>query len=588
MGMLEMFKEQLERESRAIGEARNLKKRGDYLIWWYFLKLGGLPESEVEDIVTDGFGDHGIDALRIDETDNTVHFYNFKNPEDKADAFPSGEVDKLLGGLRLITTGKLHTAKPNAALKRQLEAVQAAVRSGYRVHLVTSGTGCQDDVRAKLDAFIASMKAPEDSFTWNFADIDELQKEFYRRSRPTIEDVYEVATDQPPYITRAALHDCFMFTMSGSALAALFDKYGEALLQQNLRVGQGEKGTNAQIRRTAMGDDSGNFLHYNNGVVFLADNAAYDPVTRVMRLNRYQVVNGGQTIRSLSAARESLKPDVVVAVRVITFGEDKTFAGNVTVNLNNQNRIKDSFLRATDPGVIQLAAALLAKGWYLERREREVGTLNAGEVAAIEARLNGASLADRTISLTGGLQAYVATYMGDPQLAKKYPKQMFASVSDGGHFESIIKDLTADKAILAHRLRSAVEAYVSRFESLKRRKGRVPSRQWRGDYVALLGPELSKVRAQKLEVAIPPSGIFLSATVFLQWTMGKKGDPGELVDGLERGECAALNEGMLTILKARSDLSETQSWQTLLKSQTLFNAVKSHLKHIMKQPSRRH
>jgi hypothetical protein len=398
VALIPLFKEQLENESKAIAQDRGLEKRGDFLIWWYFRRLVGLTDSEIEEIITDGYDDYGIDVLHIDDSDSTVHFYNFKNPVSLTDAFPSGEVDKLLQGLSLIVRNAIGDAGGNTALKRQATEITKIVPSGYRIHLVHSGTNVQPDIAVKLNSFIAGLQVPEEFCTWNHEDIHALQTRFYTKSRPTVEDQYLYLLDSPPYSVRAAGHDSYMFTMPATELASLYRKHGEALLQQNIRIGQGGKGTNANIRKTASGQESGNFLHYNNGIVFLAETAQYDPMTRKMALSRYQVVNGGQTMRSLSAASSAgeLRPDVIVPVRVITSGNDKDFASNVTVNLNNQNRIKDSFLRSNDPQVIQLGAALRTLGWYLERREKEATNLTQQERALIEASIGGHPLAERT------------------------------------------------------------------------------------------------------------------------------------------------------------------------------------------------
>src|SRR2546423_15308076 len=73
MALLDLFKEQLENESQRLAELQGRSKRGDYLIWWYFHRIVGLPVEDIEPIVCDGFNDLGIDAMRIDDT-SVVHF----------------------------------------------------------------------------------------------------------------------------------------------------------------------------------------------------------------------------------------------------------------------------------------------------------------------------------------------------------------------------------------------------------------------------------------------------------------------------------------------------------------------------------
>ena len=53
-----------------------------------------------------------------------------------------------------------------------------------------------------------------------------------------------------------------------------------------------------------------------------------------------------------------LRLEVFVPVRVITSQGDKEFGNNVAVNLNNQNKVDDSFLKSNHPRVIQLSHSL--------------------------------------------------------------------------------------------------------------------------------------------------------------------------------------------------------------------------------------
>ena len=67
--VLSLFKEQLENESKAVAQQHGLTERGHYLIWWYFLKLHGMTPSQINEIVCDGRGDIGLDAIWIDDNE---------------------------------------------------------------------------------------------------------------------------------------------------------------------------------------------------------------------------------------------------------------------------------------------------------------------------------------------------------------------------------------------------------------------------------------------------------------------------------------------------------------------------------------
>jgi AIPR protein len=444
--IITLFKEQLENESSSLAESNNLNKRGDHLIWWYFTRLVGMEANEIDEIVCDGAADLGIDAIRSDE-DNMVHFYTFKNPERIDVSFPASEVDKTLMGLNTILT-RTHHRIANEELRGRVEEIYQTVPSGYRLHLVTTGSGLPTEASTKLNSFVDTLKSPSDEFfRWSLEDINNLQDAFYRKNLPTVEEPIDFNLENYPYQVRSAMHDSYIFHTSATVLAELYRKHGEQLLQQNIRVYQGDNATNELIRKTATGPESANFLHYNNGVTFLCEAAQYDGFTRKLNLRKAQVVNGGQTLRVLQSVHKSgsLKPEVLVPIRVITSQGDKEFASNVAVDLNNQNRIEPSFLRSNDTRVVQLAAALASLGWYLERRESEVAGFTQLEKAAIESKING-PLDNKVIRLKEGAQAYTATYMKQPEWAKKNPKRIFLGADDSGYFDRVFSnELTAEK-----------------------------------------------------------------------------------------------------------------------------------------------
>jgi hypothetical protein len=572
--ILGLFKEQLENESRALATKHGLQRRGDYLIWWYFLKLVGLAEAEVDEIVCDGSADLGIDAIWIDEED-VVHFYTFKNPESMASAFPGGEVDKAIGGLNVILARK-HQEIANEDLRGRIEEIYQTVPTGYRLHIVTSGDGISSESQTKLHSFVDALAGPSaDFFRWDLEDIKKLQDAFYQKHLPTVDSPIDFQLDFSPYQVRSANHDSYIFHAKAIDLSALYETHGEQLLQQNIRVYQGDNATNSLIHETATGLQSANFLHYNNGVTFLCESAQWDGFTRKLTLKKAQVVNGGQTVRVLKSARNEnkLRADVSTIVRVITSQGDKEFANNVAVNLNNQNRIEPSFLRSNEPRVMQLASALASMGWYLERRESEVDNLTASEKQAIEAQI-GSSLSEHVIRLKEGAQAYVATYMRQPELAKKNPKKIFLSANDGGYFDRVFNsDLTAEKFVTAQQVVVLVNEYVRQFMTRKRRKERVED--WRKEYAELLGHRIMKEHADVLGQVVPQSAVFLAALVFDLRVRAQGKAVEELLSELSSSN-DLLNELVCRLIDiGKSQRGASRSWPTLLKSQAFFENVAS-------------
>jgi len=243
-------------------------------------------------------------------------------------------------------------------------------------------------------------------------------------------------------------------------------------------------------------------------------------------------------------------------------------------------RTKEFWARlSNDPRVVQLSAVLASKGWYLERRVDEVSTLTPGERAAIESRI-GRSLDGSTIRLKDGLQAYTATFLRQPELAKKNPKKIFEGAQDGGIFDKVFAhDLTAEKVISAHRLSALVNEYVRQFMMRKRKKEKLAN--WQAEYQTLLGESLVKKHVAVVDQVVPQSAIFLSAIVFDEWVNILKKPHDDLLAQLEGKDYTILNtkiEQLIDFVKDRE--KEAKSWPTLLKSQPLFDNFSSFLRGV--------
>jgi hypothetical protein len=246
--LIGLFKEQLENESAALATNHSLQKRGDHLIWWYFTRLVGLQPTEIEEVVCDGAADLGIDAIWIDD-DNVVHFYTFKNPGSIDSSFAGGDVDKTLAGLSVVLARRHHTIA-NPELRGRIEEIYQTVPAAYRLHFVTSGGGISGESETKLNAFVDGLGGPStEFFTWEVEDIKRLQDSFYRRHLPTVETPIDFQLDLPPYQVRSANHDSYIFHSPGKVLAELYAAHGEQLLQQNIRVYQGDNATNSLRQR---------------------------------------------------------------------------------------------------------------------------------------------------------------------------------------------------------------------------------------------------------------------------------------------------------------------------------------------------
>jgi hypothetical protein len=230
--------------------------------------------------------------------------------------------------------------------------------------------------------------------------------------------------------------------------------------------------------------------------------------------------------------------------------------------------------------VVQLDYALASLGWYLERRDGELNNATPEEKAAIETRI-GHALDGRVIRLKEGAQAYTATFYGQPEVAKKNPAKIFLSVSDGGNYERIFSaDMTAEKMIIAHEIKTFVDDFVRKFSSIRRKL------QASDDIVAayepLLGQEVAHGYKDVIHQVLPQCSLFLCGTIYKDLVDFQKKDPSEIPKLLQTEGYALIQAYLLNILNyAKSNKSKAdKSWPVLLKSNAFFNYVCAYLEGI--------
>lgn len=565
---LSLFKEQLVNQVPEMRKKYGFQTDGEAFGFWFLHKAMGYSEADADDVLCDGGGDLGIDAVVVSE--HEVVFYQFKNPQKIDAGVGAGEVDKLISGLTVIIGGEYEKIA-NPDLKEKVAEIRELVPSKYVIRIVATSTAPMvPEAKQKLDSFC---RANIRGFSWEYLDIEEIHHRFYSSELPTLDRNVKLPLSEAPYVIETSGHQALLFVIPGEKIASLYEEHGEELLQQNIRLFHGDTATNLAIQETAS-KDPGKFFFYNNGLSLIADRTIYNPFSKTIELERPQIVNGGQTIRILSKLKSEgkLSKDVLVAVRISTTLEDKEFGTNVAVNLNSHTKVDPAFLRSNNPVILQLYHSTLSKGWYLERRKGDAAVLKPNEKKEIEAVI-GAKLDERIIPLKEGLQAFVATVYGKPGVAKKDPALIFQD-TDGGEFSKIISSgLTAEQFICAHRILQGVENFVGKFKIVKR-KHYEDDKDKLEAYKLILSADLVSFGSEDLDQIIPQSAVFCAGWLYHKFVTIGHGSIGSLADEIESDQGHLMISDLLVeLLRDKKALKGNKAWPTLMKAPSFYQKV---------------
>lgn len=180
----------------------------------------------------------------------------------------------------------------------------------------------------------------------------------------------------------------YLAVVPANVLADVFDEYGSLLLESNVRTFLSARG---QVNRGIQGTlahEPDRFLAYNNGLTTTATEVELGRSPQgvtILRLHRWQIVNGGQTTASLAHYLRTNKSrnvdSVSIQMKLVTVSEvdSATVVQAVAKYANSQNKVSAADLFSTHEFHVrleQISRRLRAPaqegrqyqtGWFYER-----------------------------------------------------------------------------------------------------------------------------------------------------------------------------------------------------------------------------
>lgn len=230
------------------------------------------------------------------------------------------------------------------------------------------------------------------NFTYNIWDISRLYRVMTSRGAKE-----EIVIDfksmfgagipcLPAHIT-SATYESYLMVMPASILGELYGKYGDRLLEQNVRCFLQARGNvNKGIRSTILNDPE-MFFAYNNGITATAREVLTEHGTDaiyIKEIKDLQIVNGGQTTASLFHTSRKDKASlekifVQMKLSVVDSEKGEEVIPRISEYANTQNKVNAADFFANHPFHIRMQefsrrlwappqqGALRESKWFYER-----------------------------------------------------------------------------------------------------------------------------------------------------------------------------------------------------------------------------
>lgn len=403
---------------------------------------------DLDDVVT-GSGDDGIDgiAVVIDETVNTSNedaqtiFSAPRRNHDvdilfvqakRSEGFDLGDFLKFKEGILRFATQtpymatddvlkdarcifdvvlnevpKVRQGKPSltarfitTGLYQKPEALETAIKD-FRNQLVELGLFYGTDIRF--------VDRDELTRLWvgTYSGINASLQTFSTAALPNIAGIDEAYLA----VVRAKdFVDNLLLTEDGNLRTQVFEENVRSFLGHDNPVNQ-------SISSTLRSVSASRFPVLNNGITIVSPDVKLQGNT--LHLTNYQIVNGCQTSNVLFENREALG-EIMVNVKVVETQLEDVFSELVRAT-NSQSKVEDTQFLSLRPIIKRVEQYFNTydaseSRLYLERRDRQYVGLDIP--------------ATRIFSLHNAAKCVAAMYCNRPELAARYPKTMYAELTD--------------------------------------------------------------------------------------------------------------------------------------------------------------
>lgn len=241
-------------------------------------------------------------------------------------------------------------------------------------------------------------------------------------------------------------HSSYLFAMHGPILAEVFARFGNRLLEQNVRTYlQAKTNVNKGILKTISTEPT-MFFAYNNGLTATASAVRTvlleNGTVGIAGISDFQIVNGGQTTASLLYARDGLRSDldkVYVQCKLSVVDEVRLedVIPRISACANTQNKVSLADLAANSPAQTKIerlskevrtpqrSGALHVTRWFYERSRGQYKNMfsykSTGEKRRLQFEYPRTQLIEKT-----DLAKSELSYMGRPHHVSEGAQKCFA------------------------------------------------------------------------------------------------------------------------------------------------------------------
>lgn len=417
----------------------------------------------IKDHIVDGAHDNGNDAVFVNKAQKRILVFQFKYSQN-SNLLNTGEILKNKRFIDWILKLSTETLTPNAKLKKVIDneiseilTKDAIEKNQYSIAFYYVDREFPRNSRTDIEALFANYRDKNVNLEIKYYDYETLNDLYDDIEIPRNEVELKIVPKEY-FVKDYYYHDndktllqTIVCSIQANSLKKLVHEQNELLFALNVRYFKGENDINSKIKQEYSKGSQSNFWILNNGINAICEN--FEIGNTALSIKNLQIVNGGQTTKTLTTIVNDLPDEVHILMRLTKISSTpkmSKISKEIATSSNNQNAITQRDLHSGDRLQRTIFGKLDSVNIFYDKKDGEWTTVSNKSKYK---NPNGKAPLHIKISNTDLGKSYLSFFLQIPISTKGRDKMVYSEDYYSDIFnQEVNEDQQFNKLLFAYRL----------------------------------------------------------------------------------------------------------------------------------------